>query len=382
MESALVLLLLIVTWRAWLALEERQTPDLGDCWRLGACCALLFLARLEGSFALVAALTLGARRFRRGAGSARLLAALLLPFALAAGSYLLWNKHRFGLWLPISGMIKTRWFATLDLHQRLVGFFDIPWLGRHVLERIYGAPMPPAGARLLCGAIFLSLVALAWSRRTRLAPLLRGTGTTFLVLCCGGIMATDQLLVGPFLAEWATVPIHVLTVLAFGLALDRMSVPRRAALVAVVVLCLLKIPVQAGRANEWESTFTGRSVRLAEWISANVPADDRIGSLFSGALAYFGHRSVVSLDGLVNDADFYREVLIGGHWDAYLQETDITWLTDVGCVDDAPLATLSTAARGGFRSARCYTPVFRIEGAPGGRDCALILWRRVEEGCP
>jgi len=76
---------------------------------------------VPNSFALIAALIVGTGRFRRRACRARLLAGVLPPFALAAGTYLLWNRYRFGLWLPVSGLIKTHWLASLDLHQHLVG---------------------------------------------------------------------------------------------------------------------------------------------------------------------------------------------------------------------------------------------------------------------
>src|SRR2546428_7654820 len=249
MESSLFLLLLLVTWRSWVSIDAGETPRAGDCWRLGACCSLLFLARLEGAFALVVVLLLGARKLRRSDRPAAHFTALLLPPAAVAAAYLIWNRWSFGLWLPISGAIKARWFATLGLRPRLLGILDVPWIGRHLLERVYGSPLLPEGTRLLSFATLLTGVVLAWHRRTRLVPLLRDTGTTFLVLCCGGIMVLDQIVVGPFLADWAEVPGHVLTVVLLGLALFRSPFARRAALVAALVLCSVRIPAQARRAN-------------------------------------------------------------------------------------------------------------------------------------
>lgn len=381
MESALFLLLLVLVWRAWRRIETTPEPRPLQGLGLGALSALLFLTRLEGAFATVAALLLLLARPLRPRRKAALGWAIAAPPALAAVLYLAWNRALFGVWLPVSGMVKAHWFRVLDPWRRFVGLLDVPWIGRDLVARLYGAPIPPDSLRLLCSAVFLTLVAAGLAWRSRVLPLLRETGTTYLALGCAGIMLADQILIGPFLAEWAMVPVHVLTALAIGLALARLPRAGRAALIVAVVLCLLRLPLQARRSAEYDATFMGRSLLLAQWIDTHVPRGERLGSLYSGVLGYFGHRTVVSLDGLVNDVDFYREVVIGGDLDRYLERTRIGWLADIGCHDQRPVPTLTVVSRGRFRTAHCYTLAHSVGDAAVEQGCALTLWKKIEPDC-
>lgn len=53
-------------------------------------------------------------------------------------------------------------------------------------------------------------------------------------------------------------------------------------------------------------------VRVAHWINQNIPENSRIGSFNAGQIAYFSGRTVINLDGLVNNAEYSRNVLFQG----------------------------------------------------------------------
>jgi hypothetical protein len=70
-------------------------------------------------------------------------------------------------------------------------------------------------------------------------------------------------------------------------------------------------------------------LEVAYWIDKNLPANARIGSFNAGELGYFSNRIVVNLDGLVNNAEYAREVLF--HSDklpAYFLSNGIDYFAD------------------------------------------------------
>ncbi len=46
---------------------------------------------------------------------------------------------------------------------------------------------------------------------------------------------------------------------------------------------------------------------VAKWIDANLEEDAIVGSFNSGQLGFFSNRSVVNLDGLINQRQLFRE---------------------------------------------------------------------------
>jgi hypothetical protein len=56
-----------------------------------------------------------------------------------------------------------------------------------------------------------------------------------------------------------------------------------------------------------ESIFTVR-YRFARWIEANTAPDERLASWNAGQLGYFTNRTVINLDGLVNDREYFEKV--------------------------------------------------------------------------
>src|SRR5439155_12956206 len=132
MESALSLFLLVATWAAWLALAGSSRLSEPRGWLLlGALGTATGFARLEGFVVVPALAILGAATLRRRPACA---AALVAPAALALPVYLIWNRTAFGVWLPVSGMVKSEWAASTplarwvpeSLSSDLAGSFQAP----------------------------------------------------------------------------------------------------------------------------------------------------------------------------------------------------------------------------------------------------------------
>lgn len=67
----------------------------------------------------------------------------------------------------------------------------------------------------------------------------------------------------------------------------------------------------------------------ARWIDRNLPKDVRLGAWNAGEVGYFSNRQVINLDGLVNDVDYARSIVIGGgSLVSYLASNRVEYLVD------------------------------------------------------
>lgn len=381
MESALFLALLVITWRAWLRIEEKTEATARDWQVFGSCCAVLFLARLEGGAALIVGLVLGALKVKRSPRLLPSLAALAAPPALVACGYVAWNRIGFGTWLPISGKVKMHWLGQQNVRGRLLGILDVPWPGRTVLAWIFGGPVLPAWVVTGCGLACLGSLVLAWRCRGPIARSMREAGASFVVATCAGVFLLDHVLIGPLLGEWAFVSTYLLTAIAIGLAAVRFPRARQAVLAGALLLCLLRVPAFARTASRWEDSFSGRSLLLAEWVRDQTRPGARGASFYAGVLGYFGGRTVINLDGLVNSIDYYQRVLKGDEWESYLRGENVTWLADSGCVSDRPFRPALEWMGKRISDSRCYVPVhiMRDPGLP--ENCGLSVWNISWDQC-
>jgi len=375
MESALFLLMLVITWGAWQRLVSDRPLRGINLWWFGLCCAILWTARLEGGIVLLTALLFLAPDLRRDPQPLRALMALCAPSAVLAAAYLAWNISSFGVWLPISGRVKLYWVEMLPTGKRLAALIEVPWIGHQLLVRALSAAGTPSLTIPLAGALLAMLAIVLWFGRRTIHAAVKAAGARLIVVACVLMFLLDHLLIGPVQGEWAQVPLHLLT--AFVLSALFAAVPEGRARLGVALACLLCLarPVtQIGTLSSWENTFTGRSYRLAGWIRTRTSPDERIGAAYAGLLGYFSHRSIVNLDGLVNSVDFFDRVIAGEEWEDYLQENRITWLADVGCrAHGAPPGLLRDLGKAG-RDGRCYL-LDRVIADPSlAPGCGLTFW--------
>jgi len=116
-------------------------------------------------------------------------------------------------------------------------------------------------------------------------------------------------------------------------------------------------------------------VEAADWLRA-LGTDDRVGSWNAGALGYLVDRNIVGLDGLVNDAAFFREVVAGGRISDYLARERVRFLADVTFENGtlAPLSRYPAAERAAVEAA--YVPRAYLRGRCVGPCGAVAVFER------
>ena len=327
MESALVLWLLAVVWTHWLALRDDAQAPLRSWWRLGAWCALFFLARLEGAVAVPILAALSWPRIRE---DARRALALLGPLALSASVYLAWTRWTFGTWGPVSASVKAHLggaaWTQLSTWQQLAHLFYLPWGFEPYVQRLLRwmgvtSLAPPLAGTL---AMLALLAAAAWQRH-RLLPRLRAGGVAFVAATAVIMLIIDKVSVR-MMVDWYRAPSVLALALLGGVLVAAHARLARAAVVALAIAglaCVLQ-PL-------WYQRFSPPSpegLRAAEWLRPRLQAGAVAASWNSGLIGYFARGRVVNLDGVANDAAYLREVVAGRDLAGYLERERVRFLVE------------------------------------------------------
>ncbi|HET8937668.1 MAG TPA: hypothetical protein VFN67_29695 [Polyangiales bacterium] len=298
LEGALVFVLLVLVWHAWLRWKDGAPRAL---LQLGACVALLALARLECT-AFMLALAFWERRvlFK----DRRALALLVLPTSLALSVYIGFNLARFGIPLPVSGMVKHAAHARRGMSTSL-------W------------------TLLLAAA---ALAAIAYGIRARapeLAARLSHSGAGWLLLGAAAVFGADLLSLGG-LQSWYWVPVLPGLAIALASVVRRYQLLMTLASASLVVAALARVPhaVRVTRHTRMHAHIRGEA---ADALRALVPAGTPIGAWNGGMLGYYSKLPVVMLDGLANDAAFYRRVVEKHDLAGYLADEHIRTLAVTSC---------------------------------------------------
>lgn len=339
---------------------------------LGAALALLFWARTDG--AVVAAVTLAlvaARSGRRAAPRAVLVAGGVL--AAAAIPWFVWSYATTGSLVQDSAAIKALWTERAgSKHGLRIGpaweFVSGRWLG--VPASLLTATPQVAGP--LAAALFAALVGgsvVRARRRGEDAPLVAATAwllvSTAVLGLVYGAFASDQMV---WYFGLPGLALFLLAVLWTARLLGRIAALRRTALqsgagAALVVAAIFLFSRYRDR-MPYEYPWQRDVLASQREFEKSVPADARIGCFNAGIPAYFGGRTVVNLDGLVNHdlVEVYRRGELA------------QWLAGagIGFVADEPLA-LGRAQRL-TKDAILLTPV---ASAPlrGWMSPTRFLWR-------
>lgn len=378
MEYGLQLTLLLWVVARWLTLtdDDARLPRPPALAALGTLALLATLARLDNLalavlLGLVLAGWLAVRAPGRPAWTGVL--AYATPLVLGLAGYLTLNHVLFGLPTPVSGMLKHDWSrALLEADPRYLehGWWvakldTLVWPLLHQ-SRSWGGPMivGSLGAGLVVAVC--SVVPATRSQAWRWLPV-AGFGAAQLVVHTvwnhGGFSHQPW--------YFAAQPVLTAGLVALGLGLVWRRVGHRVggrfvswavSSALVPVLILASIASLTGQARTRLHAFGDEPLYAgARWGRAQVPRGERVGSWNAGMIAFLSGRTVVNLDGLVNDRSFYRH----GRHDlcGYLDRERIRWLIDVGDEDgrfyDLPqlapcadrLERVWLAGRGGRRAA-------------------------------
>jgi len=279
-----------------------------------------------------------AREFVHGYGRA-----LAWACALAgAGLFiqLAFFRHWGGTFIPISGLIKS---AGIFPAREYASSLEKLW----TLLRMSTPILPFASKILVPCACWLAVgivLAGAWLLRkrgdhvglTRLMAIALplGGGTLAYLAYYFGSSATQ-------FAFWYFTPAIVLYVVCLGAIfvwgaeklelLTRRRFLSEIACVALVagtlLLCTLRFAINLR--HSVGGTALATRYEAAGWMRENLPQDAVLASWNAGQLGFFSDRTVINLDGLVNDRRYFEEILKGRRsLTEYLQENRVDYVVD------------------------------------------------------
>ena len=306
-----------------------EAPATRDHVRLGVALGCLFLARTDGSIAALVTLATVAVLLRRGPW----LRAILVAggtFAAFVAAWVAWSLATVGAIQQDSAAIKMLWASHGNVDAwRFVGGM---WLGRPgSLLTSWPGLMSPVTAIAFLAFVAYSVVCAARRREARgLVVLSLWLAATIAILGFAyGALLTDQMVWysgPPGLAIFLTATLWAAHHLGHVNALraPALNVAGGAALV-VGAMALLS---HYGRLSPMPFEYTWQRDVLASQraFDAIVRQDARIGCFNAGIPAYFGERTVVNLDGLVNHdlVDVYKR----GEFDRWLADAQIAFIAD------------------------------------------------------
>lgn len=377
MESSLLLLLLAAVWRVHLDWRDSAAPSPGRALVLGVLAALAFACRLEAGVIVAALALLDRRRWR---GSPAEAAALVVPTVVVAGLLAFWYRTSFGLWLPVSGLVKARWAAQGDAAQWWVGLARVPWFGERLFQRLFGTFfLRDSPAAAVAYAVLLVLLALlAVKERVRLGAAVRRAGLGLPLLAAGFMLLVDKIGLR-HMEPWHQAPFLLASALLGGALL--VEWPRLARAAAWLALAAVAVRLPVALRADAATSGPRYALDAARWLRERTPPGARAAAWNGGGmLGYFSHRSVAVLDGFVNDAAYLRDVIRGGRLEAYLRDEGIGWLGEPGCgaePDLGPLLARNVRERPGMP----VPPEEQARVAAGWRLVAAFH-RPGPSGCP
>ncbi len=345
MESSLLVFALSLLLVALGRFDRRRDPR--SALLVGLACGAVVLARMDFALVVGAVPLVLAVRVRRWWPLVR----SAIGAAAVAGPVLAWELLAFGHVLSVSGTVKlaevrrgaeAEWGGMASPGYLAHAGGAAVDVARSVGRDLGGTVFSPGGGFLgtMAGYAFVIVgaagcVLLARRRREERAGAARtdapnrgadaGPGSTsgvvFAVATVGGMVlaktVVDVLVMPDWAAMWYSAPLRVAVGMILGIGtwevLVRLATAggRRALAVGLAVVLLLALPVTAwGRSAtdatqgaSWQQTL----VQAGDWVRSAGP-DGRYGAFDAGVLGYRldGERTVVNLDGLVNDYDYAR----------------------------------------------------------------------------
>lgn len=308
---------------------------------VGRWCAMAFLCiamvwtRLDAAMFVLALLAIAIRAAgRRAICRGSLMASLIL--SAGAISYGLFENWAGGQLTPISGSVKRSIAATLpdtngptSAQARLALFDAGNELLKHAMIGI-GCGTPRA---------LSSAGRFAWIGLLVLLTLRRPPRTDWLIYASGVAFLHAFLIrvwLGRYFHDTAWYYSAENLLAALGLPLLIMGVAPSTArpiqiAAASAVIFTMRLTYVGWLISQPAPAEHVSVVRrqAAEWLHAHVPPNERIAAWNAGQIAYFSERTVINLDGLMNDGEFLRRFVRGGEpLSRYLDEQNVNWVID------------------------------------------------------
>jgi hypothetical protein len=346
LESALSVMLLALVALALLQMEFARDARsaLAHDVLFGLLCGLTMLARTDSVFIIAAVLLFIAIRCGRSA--------ILRPVVMGLAAFvtvvpwLVWSYVATGSIVQISGraggVLLRLGFDGDGGGSKFKHGADLTWtMLTNEMPRSYFTPnaLPP-GAALAGGLALVAFVGwVAWRARGRF-----GGATLVLGLLVAANLAALSYHSGFrfFTRTWYFTPLALFGALALGLTIEavRREVAARLAetgwlrpqdalaglYVAITALLLAAYQPYEAMGYSGDQPHELNAYLGGRWLAENTPPDARAGSFNAGIIGYFSERTVVNLDGVVNEDGY--EALKSCNVTSYVRDQRLDYLVD------------------------------------------------------
>jgi hypothetical protein len=252
--------------------------------------------------------------------------ASVFAFVLVTIPYFVYNKVQFGAVMPISGQLKNTF--------------------PYILQPNFGADRFPSVVTLAFILICVSsLISVFLFLRSRAASTGQD-GYKFTALLIGSLYVLAHYLHTALFMKWAVFGWHFAfyflhACVLFAYILDRFLsyIPTfaRRPVAAIVIIALFSVLVDRTyrAATTQPRHWQPHSYRAAVWVRNNLPQDARLALKDAGLFGLLSERSVVNLDGLVNNLE-YQEYLRRSQLNDYFRQKGIQYLVVHAYWSDMP----------------------------------------------
>jgi hypothetical protein len=350
-ESAVYIFCAALTIFLYLqSIATGQTHRLRWTIALGVSAGVTVLARSDGIFLISAILLEGAvftlrTRPHNGRGElARQALAFLAACGMVLVPWLLWNQLTFGYPTQVSGMA-VHW----QTHYGVIGgAAKAAKLLQSTLRMAYGSLFFSIQA-VVVGVLWLAVKLITGRQRETQGDPRPASGLETRLVWVVSIYAIQIILFyAVYLWQeqfWYFMPLLYTMALIGGLLFAKivsitqgltLGFQRFAQGMAITVVLLIGVIFWWGWQGGWLKIYPAQrnAILVAELLSTQTEAGARVGAWNSGILGYLTERTVINLDGVVNNTlyDYVRQRNVSffdlcGVWD-YIQGTEIDYLAD------------------------------------------------------
>ena len=372
METALSTLLAVVVLYFYLPLQSSATSTLLARVRFATACGLLLLARTDNIFLCALLFTVLAAREWKQHATLRKTFGMGVIVAVFLAPWLAWSYARFHQFVQVSALARP-WV----LRQKLGGGWILS--GLQLLSRELTVQWPTLSC-LLAG--YFILLGISWFllRRPGTKPEVGEKGLGMLSLAWAALFITVAFhcFARLYVRPWYSALFLVLNALTIAWASQRISrLPRARGGVAVLMGIIFAAYVVQATETIWTKTYPWQAemARAADWINLHTSPKARIGAFNAGIIGFFSHRTVLNLDGVVNNSAY--EALRAHRLHDYLVANSVDYVADFKYsveVDHADfwggsrgrtgLAPVPGFPRGGEEWEATLMQVYEVRGSP------------------
>jgi len=323
LETALGTLLMVAVLWIFIRFNGPEFRRWEHRFLFAVACGLMLLARTDTIFLCAVLFLLCAVQEWRVHGGIQKSFVMGVIVTLLVTPWLVWSYLRFHQIVQVSGMARP-WVLRQNLH----GSAFLEGLKLLKYELTYEWPVQNG----LAGGVFV-LVAITAFLLFRSGTRPKTPEKGWSVISWAWLALFLTILFHCFVRlhprPWYSALFPVLNALTICWAGHRIwSLPRARRGISYALGLIFVVYVLTGLYTVWMKKYSwqGEFLRAAEWFRLNTPLDARVGAFNSGIIGYFSQRTVVNLDGVVNNSAF--DALRGRQLQKYVWDNSITYIAD------------------------------------------------------